>query len=89
MRTTVRSLRREDDVRVMLRTGGVEPGSRLSFFAADLQSAAGWADAVGGCDFVLHVASPFPAGIPKNDDELIIPARAGAIRVLTALVMLT
>jgi dihydroflavonol-4-reductase len=84
VRTTVRSLRREDDVRVMLRTGGAEPGSRLSFFAADLQSAAGWADAVGGCDFVLHVASPFPAGIPKNDDELIIPARAGAIRVLTA-----
>ncbi len=84
VRTTVRSLTREGDVRTMLKQGGAEPGSALTFVAADLEQDAGWAEAVAGCDYVLHVASPFPAGIPKNDDELIIPAREGALRVLRA-----
>jgi len=33
---------------------------------------------------VLHVASPFPASVPKHEDELIVPAREGALRVLRA-----
>ena len=45
---------------------------------------AGWAEAVAGCDFVLHVASPFPLGPPKHEDDLIVPAREGALRVLAA-----
>jgi nucleoside-diphosphate-sugar epimerase len=84
VRTTVRSLKREADVRGMLRQGGVEPSERLTFFEADLQSNAGWTEAVAGCDYVLHVASPFPAGVPKHEDELIVPAREGALRVLKA-----
>jgi nucleoside-diphosphate-sugar epimerase len=84
VRTTVRSLKREGDVRVLLKEGGVEAGDRLQFFAADLESDAGWPEAVAGCDFVLHVASPFPANIPKHEDELIVPAREGAMRVLRA-----
>jgi dihydroflavonol-4-reductase len=84
VRTTVRSLKRADDVRAMLRAGGAEPGSSLSFFAADLEIDAGWREAVDGCEFVLHVASPFPPGVPKHDDELIVPAREGALRVLRA-----
>ncbi len=84
VRTTVRSLSRESEVRAMLATGGAEPGERLSFHAADLESDAGWARAVEGCDYVLHIASPFPAGVPKSDDELIVPAREGALRVLRA-----
>src|SRR5678816_2100456 len=84
VRTTVRHLKREGDVRSMLKTGGAEPGDSLSFFAADLESDAGWAEAVRGCDYVLHVASPFPATIPKHEDELIVPAREGALRVLRA-----
>jgi nucleoside-diphosphate-sugar epimerase len=84
VRTTVRHLKREGDVRSMLKTGGAEPGDRLSFFAADLESDAGWAEAVGGCDYVLHVASPIPPGMPKHEDELIVPAREGALRVLRA-----
>src|SRR5690606_30959648 len=44
----------------------------------------GWADAVSGCTYVLHVASPFPPAAPKHEDELIIPARYGALRVLKA-----
>ena len=39
---------------------------------------------MAGCDFVLHVASPFPPAMPKHEDELIVPAREGALRVLRA-----
>jgi len=84
VRTTVRSLKREDEVRALLKEGGAVPGDRLCFIAADLQYDAGWSDAVAGCDYVLHVASPFPAGIPQHEDELIVPARDGALRVLRA-----
>ncbi len=84
VRTTVRSLKREADVRAMLKVGGAEPGDRLAFAEADLEKDAGWADAVAGCDYVLHVASPFPPGVPKNEDEIIVPAREGALRLLRA-----
>src|SRR5262249_33609795 len=84
VRTTVRNLSRENDVRAMLKEGGAEPDGRVSFVAADLERDAGWAEAVAGCKYVLHVASPFPPTIPKNEDELIVPAREGAIRVLRA-----
>jgi nucleoside-diphosphate-sugar epimerase len=84
VRTTVRSLSREADVRAMLRTGGVDAGDRLSFAAADLTGDTGWPEAVAGCAYVLHVASPFPPSLPKHEDELIIPAREGALRVLRA-----
>ncbi len=84
VRTTVRSLKREKDVRAFLKEGGTELGDRLSFFAADLENDAGWARAAAGCEFVLHVASPFPATLPKHEDELIVPAREGALRVLRA-----
>src|SRR5690242_19311856 len=84
VRTTVLLLRREADVRAMLKTGGAERGEALSCVAADLTTDAGWPEAVAGCSFVLHVASPFPAGAPKHEDELIIPARQGALRVLRA-----
>ncbi len=84
VRTTVRSLSREADVRAMLKTGGAEPGDSLSFAVADLLTDDGWLPAMKGCDFVLHVASPFPSGAPKNENELIVPARDGALRVLRA-----
>jgi nucleoside-diphosphate-sugar epimerase len=84
VRTTVRNLRREADVRATLKQAGTEPGNRLSFFAADLENDAGWTEAVTGSEYVLHVASPFPATVPKNEDELIVPAREGALRVLRA-----
>ncbi|MBC7768367.1 MAG: aldehyde reductase [Phycisphaerales bacterium] len=84
VRTSVRSLSREAEVRQMLRVGGVDAGDRLSFAAADLTSDSGWAAAVAGCTYVHHVASPFPPNIPKHEDEVIIPARDGALRVLKA-----
>jgi nucleoside-diphosphate-sugar epimerase len=84
VRTTVRSLPRENSVRAMLADAGANPGKRLSFFAANLERDDGWAEAVAGCDYVLHVASPIPAAAPKTEDELIVPARDGALRVLKA-----
>jgi len=82
VRTTVRSLTRETGVRAMLKDAGNIPDRRLSFFAADLERDAGWPDAVAGCDYVIHVASPIPAAAPKTEDELIRPARDGVLRVL-------
>jgi nucleoside-diphosphate-sugar epimerase len=84
VRTTIRSLKREETVRTMLKNAGVDPGRRLRFFAADLECDGGWPDAVAGCDYVIHVASPIPAAAPKTEDELIVPARDGALRVLEA-----
>lgn len=84
VRTTVRNLNRESAVRDMLKAGGQEPGDRLSFFAADLESDTGWREGAAGCDYVMHVASPIPASAPKHEDELIVPAREGTLRVLRA-----
>ncbi len=84
VRTTVRSLAREPAVRATVGAAGVDAATRLSVFAADLLSDAGWAEAVDGCRYVLHVASPFPPKQPKDPQELIVPARDGAVRVLRA-----
>jgi dihydroflavonol-4-reductase len=82
-RTTVRNQAREAEVRAML-APEVDAGDRLSVLTADLGDDAGWDEAVRGCDYVLHVASPFPPAQPKDPDELIIPAREGTLRVLRA-----
>jgi len=84
VRTTVRSRNREADVRALVGSVTADPGDTLSFAIADLMSDEGWSAAVADCDFVLHVASPFPLKVPRNDDELIVPAREGALRVLRA-----
>ena len=57
---------------------------RLDFVNADLMKDAGWSDAVNGCLYVLHVASPFPSQPPKHEDDLIVPAREGTLRILKA-----
>ncbi|HET6452194.1 MAG TPA: aldehyde reductase, partial [Spirochaetia bacterium] len=84
VRTTVRSLRREPEVRATLRAAGAGRLEALSFVEADLLSDAGWKEAMAGCRYVLHVASPFPPGVPRHEDEVIVPAREGALRVLRA-----
>ena len=83
VRTTVRDIAREAEVRARLESE-VEVGDRLSVHAADLLDDAGWEQAARGCDYVLHVASPFPPVQPKDPDELIVPAREGTLRVLKA-----
>jgi len=84
VRSTVRDLRRADEVRAATAAAGVQSGDRLSIVAADLGADEGWTEAVAGCDYVLHIASPFPPQQPKDPDELIVPARDGALRVLRA-----
>src|SRR5437763_7790973 len=84
VRTTVRNLAREEAVRATVERAGVDAGDRLTVVAADLGEDTGWADAVAGCGGVLHVASPFPPEQPKDPDELIVPARDGALRVINA-----
>jgi nucleoside-diphosphate-sugar epimerase len=84
VRTTLRSLARSGEVHDMLQRGGASADVRLSFVAADLRDDAGWTRAVRGCDYVLHVASPFPGSVPQHADELIVPAREGTLRVLRA-----
>jgi dihydroflavonol-4-reductase len=83
VRTTVRDLAREPQVRSAIGSQ-VDPGDRLTVLAADLLGDEGWTEAVQGCDCVLHVASPFPPQQPKDPDELIVPAREGTLRVLSA-----
>ena len=80
---TVRSPRREPEVRQALSDAGVS-AEHFSIVEADLTKDEGWDAAVAGCDYVLHVASPFIVGLPKHEDELIGPAVGGAERVLQA-----
>lgn len=84
VRTTIRDLNREGDVRAMLAAGGAVRSDRLSCVAANLLSDSGWEEAVAGCEFVLHVASPIPERVPRDENELIVPAREGTLRVLKA-----
>ena len=83
VRTTIRDRSREEEVRAMV-AREAEMHDRLAVFAADLLDDGGWDAAVEGCEYVLHVASPFPPSAPKDPDELIVPAREGTRRVLRA-----
>lgn len=83
VRTTVRSTAREAELRAAVRRGGVDD-TGLKLVAADLMADDGWPAAVAVCDEVHHVASPIPVVQPADPDELIVPARDGALRVLRA-----
>lgn len=84
VRTTVRSAERADEVRASAERDGLPGRDRLELFLADLSSDEGWAEAVRGTAHVVHVASPFPSVQPRHEDDLIVPAREGALRVLRA-----
>ncbi|AYJ84805.1 aldehyde reductase (plasmid) [Sphingomonas paeninsulae] len=78
VRTTVRSMTREAELRGLLSVDN----TRLSFHEADLENDAGWAEAVAGCTHVAHIASPFPGGGVRDPQDLIRPARDGVLRAL-------
>jgi len=82
VRTTLRSPAREAEVRGNLKTGGAEPGDRLSFVTADLEDDRGWAEAAAGCAYVLHGASPTPSGNHAHEEDWIKPAVEGNLRIL-------
>jgi nucleoside-diphosphate-sugar epimerase len=85
VRGTVRSI---DKVAALRRTlGRAASGTeRLTFAVADLSGDAGWHEAMRGATYVLHTASPLPLRQPRNEDDLIVPARDGTLRVLDAAV---
>lgn len=80
VRGSVRSLARSDVTHLR----ALERGEEIDFVEARLDSDLGWPEAVAGCDHVLHVASPIPFRIPRNEDEVIRPAVDGTRRVLEA-----
>ncbi len=86
VRGTIRSPKREDEVRSALKPHLTDPAAmdRLTFANADLESDTGWADAMAGVTAVIHTASPFPIAQPKDAQVLIRPAVAGTRRVLMA-----
>jgi nucleoside-diphosphate-sugar epimerase len=66
-------------------SGGRRRSRRAPYlFCPDLNADEGWAEAAAGCDYVLHVASPYPITVQRDENELIMPARDGALRVLRA-----
>ena len=81
VRTTVRNPTREREVHEAV-ASEIDPAHRLTVHQADLLGDEHWDNIIEGCDYVLHVASPFPPKQPKDPDELIRPAREGTIRVL-------
>jgi len=83
VRTTVRSMERAGDVLGMLERDGLHD-AEVECIAADLKADAGWQEAVQGCRYVLHVASPFYLEKVRHEDELVVPAREGTLRVLKA-----
>jgi dihydroflavonol-4-reductase len=82
VRGTVRNLRTADVAHLRALAG--RTGGELEFVEADLTGDAGWTEAVDGCAYVWHVASPFPSSVPRDEDEVIRPAVDGTLRVLRA-----
>jgi nucleoside-diphosphate-sugar epimerase len=83
VRGQVRSPAREGELRAAVRRGGADPAG-LDVVPADLTSDEGWKSAMAGVEEVYHVASPIPTAQPDDPNELIVPAREGAVRVLRA-----
>ncbi len=83
VRTTVRDRAKSDRIEENISNEIGRPAG-IVFFEADLSSDDGWTEAVEGCRYVLHIASPFPPARPKDPQELIGPAVAGATRVIGA-----
>ena len=85
VRTTIRSESKKELILTALKEyDGSLSYDKLEFVHADLLKDEGWNEAAGGVDFVLHIASPFPGSDPKDENDLIIPARDGTLRVLKA-----
>ena len=84
VKTTLRSMNKKDDVIGMLRTGGITSFDSLSIVEADLTNDANWAEAMRGCQYVLHVASPTHADAAASENDMIRPAVEGTLRVLRA-----
>jgi len=83
VRGSVRDLGKADKVRAALSQAGGDI-SQLEFVALDLNSDAGWDEAMRGVRYLQHTASPFVTNMPKDRMELIRPAVDGTRRALNA-----
>ena len=79
---SLRSMNREQEVRDAVKTETDD--TKLEFCKLDLLEDDGWEDAMGDCDYLMHVASPFVIEDPKDENELIKPAKEGTLRALNA-----
>ena len=84
VRTTLRSLKKKQEVSDALTEGGITSFENLDFFETDLTNDTNWDGAANGCEYVLHIASPIYLKVPKDENEMIRPAVDGTIRVLKA-----
>ena len=84
VRTTLRSMGRKGEILDMMKAGGITSFDRLTFIETDLMKDDNWDEAVKGCTYVLHVASPIYSTLPKDENEMIRPAVDGTLRVLKA-----
>jgi len=84
VRATVRSVSKTAKVKEMLKNGGISSFEDISFIEANLSLDNNWTEAMQGCEYVLHVASPIFLRLPKHEDEMIRPAVDGTVRVLKA-----
>jgi len=82
VRGSVRSLAKTEEVIRGIVKGGVDSTENLEFCELDLLKDEGWDKAMEGCDYLLHVASPFITSQPKNENDLIKPAVEGTARAL-------
>ena len=83
IRATLRTLSREAEVRETI-SKHVDINDNLEIVTTDLMQDTGWDEAMKDVEYVLHIASPFPLFEPNHEDELIIPAVQGTLRVLRA-----
>ena len=79
---SLRTMNREQEVRDAVKTETDD--TKLEFCKLDLLEDDGWEDAMWDCDYLMHVASPFVIEDPKDENELIKPAKEGTLRALNA-----
>ncbi len=80
---SLRSLAKTDEVLNGIKKE-IDPKGNLEFCELDLLSDKGWDKAMQGCEYVLHVASPYIIAEPKNENVMIQPAVEGTLRALNA-----
>ena len=79
---SLRTMSREQEVRDAVKTETDD--AKLEFCKLDLLDDDGWEEAMRDCDYLMHVASPFVIEDPKDENELIKPAKEGTLRALNA-----
>lgn len=83
VRGTARSASKAEQLNATLSKYAGKP-VEIELVSADLTKDEGWAEAMEGVTYLQHLASPIPSNLPKDPNELIIPAKEGALRALKA-----